>query len=174
MKPVYFLIIVAILATGGVIYSFNNSKPERKSVEQKKSTSTESKVAEENSLQADENGIIHLTQETFKKEVFDYTASKEWKYLGNKPAIIDFYADWCRPCKMLAPTLEELQKEYGGKIQIYKVNTDKNPELSNAFGIQGIPALLFIPATGEPQMSTGLLPKETLESNITTILQVKK
>ena len=118
--------------------------------------------------------IIYLSEESFKIEIFDYSKNSEWKYTGKTPAIVDFYADWCRPCKMLEPTLIELQKEYKGKIQIYKVNTDKNPGLSSAFGIRGIPALLFIPMEGEPQMATGLLPKETLETTITDVLKVVK
>lgn len=118
--------------------------------------------------------IIYLNTDEFKQQIFDYSTNTTWKYNGKTPAIIDFYADWCRPCKMLEPTLIELQKEYKGKIQIYKVNTDKNPDLSTAFGIRGIPALLFIPMEGEPQMATGLLPKETLETTIADVLKVTK
>lgn len=118
--------------------------------------------------------IIYLNTDEFKQQVFDYSINKQWKYTGKVPAIVDFYADWCRPCKMLEPTLIELQKEYKGKIQIYKVNTDKNPELSRVFGINGIPALLFIPMEGEPQMATGLLPKETLETTIADVMKVTK
>lgn len=118
--------------------------------------------------------IIYLNTDEFKQQVFDYSTNKQWKYSGKVPAIVDFYADWCRPCKMLEPTLIELQKEYKGKIQIYKVNTDKNPELSRVFGISGIPALLFIPMEGEPQMATGLLPKETLETTIADVMKVAK
>jgi thioredoxin len=118
--------------------------------------------------------IIYLNTDEFKEQVFDYSTNSKWKYTGKVPAIVDFYADWCRPCKMLEPTLIELQKEYKGKIQIYKVNTDKNPELSRVFGINGIPALLFIPMEGEPQMATGLLPKETLETTIADVMKVAK
>lgn len=120
------------------------------------------------------NEIIHLNKEEFKKQVFDYENNKTWKYQGNTPAIIDFYADWCKPCKMVAPTLEELQKEYGNKIQIYKVNTQYEQELASVFGISGIPAFLFIPLNGEPSMGTGAMPKENFEKYIIEILKVEK
>jgi len=106
------------------------------------------------------NGVIHLDKEQFKKLVFDYENNKEWKYEGDKPAILDFYADWCGPCKKVAPILEELAQEYDGKIIIYKIDTEKEKELAGAFGIRSIPSLLFIPASGQPQMAQGALPKE--------------
>jgi thioredoxin 1 len=115
-----------------------------------------------------------LTKSTFKAKIFDYEANKDWNYVGKVPAIIDFYADWCRPCKMVAPILEELNKEYNGKIVIYKVNTQVEQELSTVFGITGIPAFLFIPAEGQPQMSTGFMTKENFEQAITEVLKVKK
>ncbi len=99
--------------------------------------------------------LEHLTIDTFKEKVFNFEANKEWKYEGNKPAIIDFYADWCGPCKMVAPVLEELKAEYDDKLEIYKVNTEEERELSAMFGIQSIPSLLFIPLTGQPQMAHG-------------------
>ncbi|RLD68005.1 MAG: thioredoxin [Bacteroidetes bacterium] len=115
---------------------------------------------------------IHLNEETFKEKVFNYETNKEWKFEGNKPVIVDFYADWCGPCKRVAPTLEELAKEYEGKIIIYKVNTDKNPNVSRAFGISGIPAFLFVPKNGTPSMATGALPKETFVKAINEVLKV--
>ncbi len=105
----------------------------------------------------------HLTKETFLKKIFDYEKNKEWKFEGELPALIDFYADWCAPCKMVAPILEELADEYKGKINIYKIDTEAEQELAAAFGIQSIPSLLFIPMEGRPQMATGALPKETLK-----------
>ena len=96
--------------------------------------------------------------------------SKEWKYLGDKPAIVDFYADWCGPCKMVAPILEELSKEYAGKIYIYKVNVDKEPELARDFGIQSIPTIWFVPMKGEPQVNMGALSKEQLKGYIDKVL----
>ena len=109
---------------------------------------------------------IQLTTQGFKETVFDYETKKDWKYQGTLPAIIDFYADWCGPCKMVAPILEELSKEYEGKLLIYKVNTDMEQELSAVFGIQSIPTLLFIDANGEPYMQPGALPKHTLKKVI--------
>ena len=108
---------------------------------------------------------IQLTTKDFKEKVFNYETEKDWKYEG-LPAIIDFYADWCGPCKMVAPILEELSKEYEGKLVIYKVNTDKEQELSAVFGIQSIPTLLFIGADGEPMMQPGALPKHILKKVI--------
>jgi len=117
---------------------------------------------------------IYLNEQTFKEKVFDYEKNKEWKFEGDKPVIIDFYADWCGPCRRVAPILEELAKEYEGKLVIYKVNTDKNPNVSRAFGISGIPAFFFIPKTGPPQTATGALPKKTFVNAITDVLKVSK
>lgn len=117
---------------------------------------------------------VHINTNQFKQLVFNYEANpNEWVYEGDLPAIIDFYADWCKPCKMIAPTLEELQKEYAGKIRIYKVNTDENPELSNVFQIRGIPALLFIPMQGQPQMVSGAIPKESFVQAIKEVMLVE-
>lgn len=109
---------------------------------------------------------IRLTTEDFKKKVFDYTANQEWKYEGTLPAIIDFYADWCGPCKMVAPILEELSKEYAGKVIIYKVDTEAEAELSAVFAIRSIPTFLFIPVAGQPIMQPGALPKNVFEKVI--------
>jgi thioredoxin 1 len=113
-----------------------------------------------------------LTTETFKEKVFDFTASQEWSYKGELPAIIDFYADWCGPCKMVAPILEELSQEHEGELHVYKVNTDEQQELSSAFGIQSIPSMLFVPAEGQPQMAVGALPKESLKKALKDVLNV--
>ncbi len=116
----------------------------------------------------------NLTIETFKQKVFDYEKSKEWKFEGENPAIIDFYADWCGPCKMVAPVLEQLSKEYAGKVDIYKVDTQKEQELAGMFGIMSIPSILFIPKEGKPQMAQGALPKAAFEDAIKDILKVGK
>ena len=116
--------------------------------------------------------LEHLTNETFKEKIFNYEANKEWKFEGETPAIIDFYADWCGPCKTIAPILEELKAEYGDKLDIYKVNTEEQKELSSVFGIQSIPSLLFIPKEGQPQMAMGALPKETFKQAISEVLSV--
>ena len=105
----------------------------------------------------------HLTKETFIQKVFDYENNKEWKYQGEIPAVIDFYADWCGPCKMIAPVIEELSTEYEGRVAFYKIDTEQEQELAAVFGIQSIPSLLFIPAEGQPQMAMGALPKATLK-----------
>jgi thioredoxin len=115
----------------------------------------------------------HLTKETFKNKIFDYENNKEWKFEGKIPALIDFYADWCNPCKMVAPIIEELSVEYSGKINIYKVNTEVERELASVFGIQSIPSLLFIPMEGQPQMATGALPKDALKTAFKEVLSVE-
>lgn len=115
----------------------------------------------------------HLTLETFKEKIFDYEKNKEWKFEGDKPAIIDFYANWCAPCKMVAPILEELAQEYDGKLDIYKINTEEQQELAGMFGIQSIPSILFVPKDAQPQMAMGALPKETFKKTIEDVLNVK-
>lgn len=112
----------------------------------------------------------HLTKETFFEKVFNFEKNKDWKFEGKLPCIIDFYADWCQPCKIVAPILEELSKEYEGKINIYKINTEQEVELASAFGIRSIPSMLFCPAEGQPQMAVGALPKETLVQAINDVL----
>ena len=102
-----------------------------------------------------------LTKDKFIKEIFDYENNKEWKFEGELPAVIDFYADWCQPCKMIAPIIEELSTEYEGKVNFFKVDTEAQQELAGAFGVQSIPSLLFIPLDGKPQMAAGALPKES-------------
>ncbi|NQV17474.1 MAG: thioredoxin [Armatimonadetes bacterium] len=115
----------------------------------------------------------HLTLETFKEKVFDFEVNKEWKFKGEIPAIIDFYADWCGPCKQVAPIMEELAKEYDGKVKIYKIDTEVERELVGMFGIKSIPSILFIPKEGQPQMTTGALPKENFVQIIEEVLKVK-
>ncbi len=116
--------------------------------------------------------LEHLTNETFKQKIFNYEVNKEWKFEGETPAIIDFYADWCQPCKIIAPILEELKHEYGDKLDIFKVNTEEQRELASIFGIQSIPSLLFVPKDGQPQMAMGALPKETFKQAISEVLSV--
>lgn len=116
----------------------------------------------------------NLTKATFLEKVFNYEENKEWKFAGEVPAIIDFYADWCGPCKMIAPILEQLSEEYGEKINIYKVDTEAEQELSAAFGIRSIPSMLFCPMGEEPQMANGALPKAQLEQIIKDVLKVEK
>lgn len=117
--------------------------------------------------------VVHLTGEQFKKMIFNYEASKQWKYLGNQPCIIDFYADWCGPCRVMAPRLDEVAKEYAGKLVVYKVNTDKERQLAASLGIQSLPTLLFVPKSGPPRSAVGALPKETLVKAINEVLFIK-
>ena len=113
---------------------------------------------------------IKLTAAKFKEDIFDYTTGTDWKYKGEQPAIIDFYADWCGPCKMVAPILEELSEEYKDQLTIYKVDTEVEMELSGVFGIRSIPSILFIPVEGRPMMQAGALPKSALKNVIDTEL----
>ncbi|MFO8129042.1 MAG: thioredoxin [Bacteroidales bacterium] len=116
----------------------------------------------------------HLTKETFLKKVFNYEKNKDWNFEGELPCIIDFYADWCQPCKMVTPILEELSEEYKGKINIYKIDTEAEKELAAAFGIRSIPSLLFCPRNGQPQMAMGALPKDTFKKVIGDVLLKKE
>ena len=116
----------------------------------------------------------HLTKETFLSKVFDFEKKKEWKFEGERPCIIDFYADWCGPCKMVGPILEELSTEYEGKMDVYKVNTEEEQELAGAFGIRSIPSFLFVPVNGQPQMAMGALPKETFVKAFKEVLGIEK
>lgn len=110
--------------------------------------------------------VIQLTTEDFKNKIFNYDTESEWKYSGTLPAIIDFYADWCGPCKMVAPVLEDLAIEYDDKIIIYKVDTEQEAELSAAFDIQSIPTFLFIPMEGQPMLQKGALPRNVFKEVI--------
>jgi len=115
----------------------------------------------------------HLTKQDFLEKVFNYEENDEWDYNGDVPAIIDFWADWCAPCRAVAPVLEELSEEYEGRLKIYKVNTEEEQELASVFGIRSIPSLLFIPTEGKPQMASGALPKDTFVKAIDDILGVE-
>lgn len=119
-------------------------------------------------------GTIHLTKAEFLQKIVNFEQTpNEWNYLGDKPALVDFYASWCGPCKMLSPILEELAQEYHDQIYIYKVDTQQEQELAAAFGIQSIPTLLFIPMNDKPQMAQGALPKAQLKSAIESVLLKK-
>ena len=126
------------------------------------------------SVSGEEGKVIHLTKSDFLKKVFNYETSKEWKYVGDKPCLLDFYASWCGPCRMISPFLDQLAEEYKGKIYIYKINTDQERELAATFGASSIPLLIFIPMNGQPQASRGALPKEDIKKAIDTVLLGKK
>lgn len=113
-----------------------------------------------------------LTLDTFKNKVFNFEENQEWKFEGDLPCLIDFYADWCGPCKAVAPVLEELSQEYAGKVNIYKIDTEAEQQLAAMFGIRSIPSLLFVPKEGKPQMAVGALPKDSLVQAIDEVLGV--
>ena len=121
---------------------------------------------------------IHLSAQDFKDKVFNYETEQEWKFKGDKPAVIDFYADWCGPCRSIAPALEELSEQYKDQLVIYKIDTDKEVELSGMFGIQSIPTFLFIPMSGAPMMQRRVLPmkvfKEVIEEKLLADVEENK
>jgi thioredoxin 1 len=114
-----------------------------------------------------------LTKEEFQKKVFDWEKGQEWKYEGELPAILDFYADWCGPCKMVSPILDELSRKYEGKLVVYKINTEEEPELAGMFNISSIPALFFVPKEGDPSYALGALPKAQIEKAVKEVLKVE-
>lgn len=115
--------------------------------------------------------VTHLTREDFRTKIYDFERNPgSWKFEGDKPALVDFYASWCGPCKMLAPVLEELGDEYAGRVDIYKVNVDEQQELAALFGVRSIPTLLFIPRDGKPQLAQGALPKNELRRLVDLLL----
>ncbi len=152
----FILIIIAFSACAGKSKENNNEK---------------NKITKETKKM----GTIHLTKAEFLSKVANYEANpSEWKYLGDKPCIIDFYADWCGPCKTIAPILEDLAKEYDGQIYIYKIDTEKEQELAAAFGIRSIPTILFCPMGESPQMAQGAMPKDAFKKAIEEVLLKKK
>jgi len=125
-------------------------------------------------LKENRSGLVEsLTKDSFLQKVFNYEQNKEWKFEGKLPCIIDFYADWCAPCKMVEPILQELAQEYQGKLNIYRIDTQAQQELAAAFGIQSIPSMLFVPLNDKPQMAIGALPKKTLKKAIKEVLKVE-
>ena len=166
MNPVKHIVIASLIMAGffGLASCSKNASTQ---TEHKNNAETNTSLNKQN----DKKGKMeHLTAATFKSKVFDYEKNTEWKFEGDKPAIIDFYADWCGPCKMVAPVLEELAGEYDGKLDIYKVDTEVEQELASVFGIRSIPSILFIPLSGQPQMAAGAMPKEGFVQAINEIL----
>ena len=155
MKKV--LVMVALVMVSVIVYAFNDRAE-----------------AKQGKKEVTDNGeVVVMDKEMFLKDVFDYEKSKEWNYKGNKPAIIDLYADWCGPCRMTAPIMKELAKEYAGKIVIYKVNVDKEKELAALFNATSIPLFVFIPMQGEPQLFRGAADKATYKKAIDEFLLKK-
>ena len=146
MRKLLFLIALAAVTSMGCATGNGKTNNEGKN--------TESKTV---SLDGEQGGTSLITKEQFIKEVWNYQESpQEWKFLGDKPVIIDFYADWCGPCKIASPILEEVSNEYAGKLKVYKIDTQKERELAGVFGIQSIPAFLYIPVEGKPVMMAGI------------------
>lgn len=127
---------------------------------------------DKNSRPSTGDKVSQLSEATFKKLIFNYDINKTWKFEGDKPVIIDFYADWCPPCRQLSPLVEEIAKEYDGKIVVYKVNSDKERGLVQRMGIENLPTLLFIPAKGKPHVTLGYMPKENIVKTINEVLLI--
>ena len=158
-KKIFFACILLTLSYSA--FAGNNKENQSKEINQSK--------------EVKKMGTIHLTKAQFLTKVANYEANPtEWKYLGDKPCIIDFYAAWCGPCKTVAPILEDLAKEYEGQIYIYKIDTEAEQELAAAFGIRSIPTILFCPMGEAPQMAQGALPKDAFRKAITEVLLKKQ
>ena len=153
MKKV--LSLVALVMISVIIYAFNDEG---------------AKVNQESKNEVKDSEVVVMDKDMFIKDVFDYQTSQEWKYKGDKPAIIDLYADWCGPCRSTAPIMKSLAKEYAGKIVIYKVNVDKEKELAALFNATSIPRFVFIPMKGEPQLFRGAADKATYKKAIDEFL----
>ncbi len=173
-----FLSIVWLSSCGG------SATPENKPDSAITATSMTDQDKPNNNAQPDNNTtsvsnesgeVVQLTKAIFLQHVYDFEKNPDkWTFKGDKPCIIDFYADWCRPCKMVAPIMDELSTKYKGQVTIYKVNTDQERELAGFFGIQSIPTVFFCPANGDPQMAQGAMPKESYEKAITDFLLKNK
>jgi thioredoxin len=174
MKRIFlfgWLIALLLVACNGKSQPSNN--PQVSSLSQQ-SSSTQGKETPASASSKTGGQVIYLTTQDFINKVFDYRNNKEWKFKGARPCVIDFYADWCRPCKMVSPIMEELAGEYNGKIDFYKVNTDKEQELAAAFNIQSIPSVLFCPKDGKPAMAVGAYPKEEYIRMINQVIYQQK
>ncbi len=171
MRKVIYLAFATVMTVG--MMACNGKK-----TDSNKTSSTETTEAVQQATvqaAATTGAPIHLTKAEFLQKVVNYEANpSSWKYLGDKPCIIDFWATWCPPCKVIAPILDDLAKEYDGQIYVYKVDVDQQKELAQAFGIQSIPTLLFVPMDGEPKAEIGAIPKETFKDRIDNFLLTKK
>ncbi len=165
-KKILLIALVTVVVLGAGIYLAAGDNHEHDTQVKKDNNGVELTKNDNNNNQTKKTNMEFLTKEEFKKKVFDYEKNKEWKYEGTLPCIVDFYADWCGPCKMISPILVELAEEYDGKIVIYKVDTEAEQELAAAFGIRSIPSLLFVPMDGQPQMAVGALTKEGFKQAI--------
>lgn len=162
MKKIFTMIMATLISFSAI--SCNNASKSN-------SQNDKNKNIKSNTKKEKVMSVIQLNKEGFINDVMDYEKNpKEWIFKGDKPAIIDFYATWCGPCKMVAPIMEELAEEYKGKVTFYKVDTEQEQELSALFGIRSIPSILFIPLHGQPQMSQGAMPKSSFKEAIDNIL----
>jgi thioredoxin len=156
MKKLVFILAIAVFS----LYSCNSGQAENKKNESAEKSATQVQTVADNASVSEnsaEGGSILLNKNVFLQKVWDYENSpQEWAYKGDKPALIDFYADWCGPCKIASPILEEISHEYDGDIYVYKIDTEKEKELAAVFGIRGIPAFLYIPVKGQPVMMSGI------------------
>lgn len=148
MKKIFYLIAIAVLTL--MSYACGNSSNSNDVKDDTPPVNNVSSAAK----------VEYLNTQNFVDRIFDFRLETEWRYKGKKPAIIDFYTDWCGPCKRVAPIMQELAEEYKGEINIYKVNTDNEQELAQTFGIQSIPSIMFIPMEGKPHMYVGAFPKD--------------
>jgi thioredoxin len=153
MKRIFYL---SILIISLVFVNCTSRNPESKNTASVNST----------------GGVQQLSSEEFRKVIYNYETSPEWKYEGTLPVIIDFYADWCPPCRQLSPLVEEIANEYKGKIVVYKVDTDKEKALAQSLGITSLPTLLYVPAKGNPQVTLGYIPKESIVKTIKEVLSI--
>lgn len=156
--------IFVIIAYAGLMMACGGNKAQNKECEECNKQECTQQECDKQECTQQVAGCIHLDTEGFTTKVADL--SKEWKYLGDKPAVVDFYADWCGPCKAISPILEEIAKEYDGELYIYKINVDNDPYIADAFNIQAIPTLLFIPMEGRYKVQTGGVSKEELVNMI--------
>ncbi|MFO7827875.1 MAG: thioredoxin domain-containing protein [Bacteroidales bacterium] len=147
MKKLLLVVIIASLGLTQACQGKEQSSSEKNQNEN---------IAEKKDSDKDKKATITLTKEEFKQKVMNYEVNKEWKFEGDLPCIVDFYADWCAPCRIASPILEEIAQEYQGKINVYKVDIVKDKELATVFGVQGIPAFLYCPKEGQPQMTSGI------------------
>lgn len=161
-------ILTAVLAAGIMIIGCSSSNGNSQNTDNKSATGT-------TTANTEQGKVIQMNKAMFLDKVFNYEENPDtWVYKGDKPCIIDFYADWCGPCKSIAPVLEELAAEYDGQIYIYKINTETEQELASVFGIRSIPSLLFVPMNEAPQMAQGAMPKSAFKEAIETVLLKKK
>ncbi len=159
------LLIVAIVFIGLSACSQNKDKTRTKATKAKteKTTTAATDTAT--------GKVIFLTTAEFKKKVIDFEKHpNEWVFEGKKPAIIDFFATWCGPCRRMSPTVDKIAKDYAGKIDVYKIDIDKEKQLAMVFGIQSVPTILFVPVTGKPTMQVGALDEASFRQAIREVL----